>query len=115
MLFGDGLEGGAIAGINTTYGNSRGTPAISSHAVGSDWWDAAISTIAEMPSHLKEDLTAGWDTAVSGGKAVARGVTSVAAEVVDPALNRVILIVAVLGVVIYFAGKSGALKMTVSR
>ncbi len=115
MLDMGGGGGSKIPGLNQTYDSGQGSPAISSHAVGASWWDAAIDTIAEMPSHLKEDLTAGLDAAVKGGKAVATGVTDVAGAAVDPVINRVILLVVVLGVTAYFLGKSGFLKMSVSK
>ena len=104
-------------GINYDAMSADTSPKIGSFS--QKFWgylEAAVDTIAEIPDNLGKDLKSGYETAVSGVKTVVKDTTDVVGSGVSNLAGGfvvpVLLLAGALAVVLYYGGKSGAIRIS---
>ncbi len=113
-----------VPGVNQSYADNNPSPPISTsqswwdslkktgssfETKAAGYWDAAVETIEESPQTTATALKNDLSVVTSGAKSVVTSATSIATSAIDPLLTRILIVVIVLGGVLYFIGKSGAI------
>lgn len=95
-------------GLESTVAANPGTPFISSLQ---EYWDVIKNDSESAVNYLKGAVETGYETVKGGIGTVYDDITKPVSSIIDNAYWKIILAVVVVGGVIYFAGKSGALRV----
>lgn len=106
-----------MKGVNYSALDSDTSPKIGSFT--QKFWayfDAAVDTIVEIPENLGKDLKSGYEVGVSGVKRVVDDTTGIVGSGVATLSGGlavpIFILAGALAVVLYFGGKSGAVRIT---
>lgn len=110
-----------LPGVNTTYGSNQVAPMISNTQ---SWWESIADFGADAADAIGYGLEKSYEK-VSGAVGrvtndLTEGLADRAKDVLEPvkettsfAVVQVVILVAVLGVALYYTGKSGGLRVSV--